>query len=203
MPGSGPEFRSCGLHRQAVPRACGEAKLQPFDSTDAMKHGSSNRRARSRGNGKRHPSVRGQNFESNGPDVKIRGTAQQVLERYLALARDATSAGDRVAAEGYFQHAEHYFRLLNPESGGGQPSVHDRGGRGGRFGPAPAPADFSPASPAEGEGETEGRTPQSVAAPSPQPEAPAEVPVAEPAEAPRQRRPRSNAEPVKPVDLGT
>jgi len=84
-----------------------------------MKHGTNSRRGRGRGNGKRHPSVRGHTFESNGPDVKIRGTAQQVLDRYLALGRDATSAGDRISAEAYFQHAEHYFRLLNNEQGNG------------------------------------------------------------------------------------
>ncbi len=72
-----------------------------------MKHGSNPRRARSRGNGKRHPSPRGQSIESNGPEVKVRGTAQQVQEKYLALARDAFSSGDRIAAEGYFQYAEH------------------------------------------------------------------------------------------------
>ncbi|MCP5366876.1 MAG: DUF4167 domain-containing protein [Hyphomicrobiales bacterium] len=77
-----------------------------------MKHSSSTRRGRSRGNGKRHPAQKN-NYESNGPDVKIRGTAQQVLEKYLALGRDATSSGDRIAAEAYFQHAEHYFRLIN------------------------------------------------------------------------------------------
>ncbi|WP_422919411.1 DUF4167 domain-containing protein [Rhizosaccharibacter radicis] len=52
-------------------------------------------------------------FDSNGPDLRIRGTAQQLFEKYLQLGRDATSSGDRVAAEGYFQHAEHYFRILN------------------------------------------------------------------------------------------
>ncbi len=52
-------------------------------------------------------------FESNGPDVRVRGTAQQLFEKYLQIGRDATSAGDRVTAEGYFQHAEHYFRILN------------------------------------------------------------------------------------------
>lgn len=51
-------------------------------------------------------------FDSSGPDVRLRGTAQQLFEKYLQLGRDATSAGDRVAAEGYFQHAEHYFRIL-------------------------------------------------------------------------------------------
>jgi hypothetical protein len=52
-------------------------------------------------------------FDSNGPDLRLRGTAQQLFEKYLQLGRDATSSGDRVMAEGYFQHAEHYFRILN------------------------------------------------------------------------------------------
>lgn len=52
-------------------------------------------------------------FDSTGPDLRIRGTAQQLFEKYLQLGRDATGAGDRVMAESYFQHAEHYFRILN------------------------------------------------------------------------------------------
>ncbi len=52
-------------------------------------------------------------FDSNGPDLRVRGTAQQLFEKYLQLGRDATSSGDRVMAEGYFQHAEHYFRIIN------------------------------------------------------------------------------------------
>ena len=51
-------------------------------------------------------------YESNGPDVKIRGTASHVAEKYLQLARDAQSSGDPVAAENYYQHAEHYFRVI-------------------------------------------------------------------------------------------
>ncbi len=51
-------------------------------------------------------------YESNGPDVKIRGTASHIAEKYLQLARDAQSSGDPVAAENYYQHAEHYFRLI-------------------------------------------------------------------------------------------
>jgi len=65
------------------------------------------------GGGDRQPMNRNHVFDSNGPDVRIRGTAQQLFEKYLQLGRDATSAGDRVTAEGYFQHAEHYFRILN------------------------------------------------------------------------------------------
>jgi hypothetical protein len=97
-----------------------------------MKYGSNTRRSRSRSNGKRHMQSRTQNFESNGPDVKVRGTAQQVLEKYLALARDATSAGDRIAAEGFFQHAEHYYRILNVDSGSS--NGQGRAGRHGRDG---------------------------------------------------------------------
>jgi hypothetical protein len=52
------------------------------------------------------------NYDSNGPDVKIRGTASHIYERYCQLARDASSAGDRVAAENYLQHAEHYYRIM-------------------------------------------------------------------------------------------
>jgi hypothetical protein len=51
-------------------------------------------------------------FDSSGPEVKIRGSAAHVYEKYLQLARDANSAGDRVTAENYLQHAEHYFRIM-------------------------------------------------------------------------------------------
>lgn len=65
------------------------------------------------GNGRR-PGFqgRGSTFESNGPEGKIRGTAFQVIERYQALAQDAFSAGDRIGAENFFQHAEHYYRVV-------------------------------------------------------------------------------------------
>ncbi len=52
-------------------------------------------------------------FDSNGPDMRVRGTSQQLFEKYLQMGRDATSSGDRVMAESYFQYAEHYFRILN------------------------------------------------------------------------------------------
>ncbi|PIW25870.1 MAG: hypothetical protein COW30_17750 [Rhodospirillales bacterium CG15_BIG_FIL_POST_REV_8_21_14_020_66_15] len=78
-----------------------------------MNKNPNNRRSRGRGGNKRHGNVRNQTFESNGPGVKVRGSAQQVLDKYLTLARDASSSGDRIMAESYFQFAEHYFRLLN------------------------------------------------------------------------------------------
>ncbi len=60
-------------------------------------------------------------LDSNGPDVRIRGTANQIYDKYQNLARDAASAGDRIKAESYLQHAEHYFRLIKSaqaQSGG-------------------------------------------------------------------------------------
>ncbi len=78
-----------------------------------------NRRMRGRNNNggnnngnRKSPNPLQRSYESNGPDVKVRGTAQHVAEKYLQLARDAQSSGDTVAAESYFQHAEHYYRIL-------------------------------------------------------------------------------------------
>jgi hypothetical protein len=69
---------------------------------------------RSRGRGRRPPQNNNPNrtFDSAGPEIKIRGSAAHVYEKYLQLARDANSAGDRVAAENYLQHAEHYYRIM-------------------------------------------------------------------------------------------
>ncbi|SRR5258708_14846097 len=75
-------------------------------------------RGRNNGRNKPHMPVRSQSFDSSGPDVRIRGNAYQVLEKYLAMARDATAAGDRISAENFYQHAEHYFRLINANSEG-------------------------------------------------------------------------------------
>ena len=75
-----------------------------------MRQGNGSRRSRGRGNGKRQG--RGGQIDSHGPDIRIRGSAQQVCNKYLALARDATSIGDRISAENLFQHAEHYFRIM-------------------------------------------------------------------------------------------
>jgi hypothetical protein len=76
-----------------------------------------NRRMRGRNNNNNNNNRKGpnpltRNYESNGPDVKIRGSAQQIAEKYATLARDAQSAGDRVMAENYLQHAEHYNRII-------------------------------------------------------------------------------------------
>ena len=72
-----------------------------------------NKRMRGRpNNNRRGPNPLTRSYESNGPDVKIRGNAHHVAEKYLQLARDAHTGGDPVAAENYLQHAEHYFRLI-------------------------------------------------------------------------------------------
>ncbi len=90
-----------------------------------MRQGVSGRRPRGRsgggsgnsnsnsGGGRKNVPLKTQNFDSNGPDVRVRGNATQVYEKYLSLARDASVAGDRVIAESYFQHAEHYYRIAN------------------------------------------------------------------------------------------
>lgn len=70
-----------------------------------------NKRMRGRNN-RRGPNPLTRSYESNGPDVKIRGTAAHIAEKYVSLARDAHASGDPVAAESYLQHAEHYLRLI-------------------------------------------------------------------------------------------
>ncbi|MGK0267224.1 MAG: hypothetical protein ACI82N_001477, partial [Maricaulis sp.] len=67
---------------------------------------------RQRGRGRKPSSPSNRSYESNGPEVKIRGNAPQIFDKYVQLARDASLAGDRVRAENLYQHAEHYFRLI-------------------------------------------------------------------------------------------
>jgi uncharacterized protein DUF4167 len=98
-----------------------------------MRQGPNNRRSRGRGSRRPHASPRQQTYDSNGPDIRIRGNAYQVLEKYLAMARDAASAGDRIAAENFYQHAEHYYRIINANGGG------DQAGPNGRHRPLPRP----------------------------------------------------------------
>lgn len=125
-----------------------------------MRQGPNSRRSRGRGNSggggsggsgggggggagrRQNVPLRHQTFDSNGPDVRIRGNAWQVQEKYQALARDAMSSGDRVQAENYLQHAEHYLRIINqiqesenrqrggqPGNGHGhQPQISSHGG---------------------------------------------------------------------------
>ncbi|HEY4136267.1 MAG TPA: DUF4167 domain-containing protein [Alphaproteobacteria bacterium] len=142
---------------------------------------------RSRGRNGRKPhnphnggSSKNQTFDSSGPDIKVRGSASQVLEKYLALARDATSAGDRIAAENYFQHAEHYYRILsannaqNGQQQGGRPQNGQfNGPQNGQFnGPRATPADpnvFEGEGDADGEGDDGDDQPQIITSDTPQP----------------------------------
>jgi hypothetical protein len=78
-----------------------------------MRNGQNNKRMRGRNRkGGHHQNPLSRMYESNGQDVKIRGTASHIAEKYLQLARDAQSSGDPIASENYYQHAEHYFRLI-------------------------------------------------------------------------------------------
>jgi Domain of unknown function (DUF4167) len=93
--------------RQQAARAPPQSRI---GKTLVMRNQQQNKRMRGRNRKSHNPLTRV--YESNGPDVKIRGTASHVAEKYLQLARDAQSSGDPVSAENYFQHAEHYFRLI-------------------------------------------------------------------------------------------
>ena len=101
-----------------------------FQCEGDMRQGQNPKRSRGRSSGRRsNVPARHQTFDSNGPSVRIRGSAFQVHEKYLTMARDAAAAGDRVAAENYQQHAEHYFRIINAESDGDNNSNVQRAGR--------------------------------------------------------------------------
>lgn len=113
-------------------------------------------------NNRPRPPHRMQTFDSSGPNVKIRGNAYQVFERYIALAREAAASGDRIAAENLYQHAEHYFRIMNA-NGDGHGNPH---------GPRPmTPADTEMNGPDfDGEaGETQSAVPAPPAEPDVQP----------------------------------
>ena len=103
-----------------------------------MRQGQQSRRGRNRG-GRKPQNAMSRNYESSGPDVKIRGTAMHIAEKYASLARDAMSSGDTVAAENYLQHAEHYNRIILAAQAlnAGMPDMENQpgvnGGGGGRF----------------------------------------------------------------------
>ena len=156
--------------------------MMSYQDYKGMMRQGQNKRNRGRGNGGGHPGHQGhhqgnrprpphraQVFDSSGPSVKIRGNAYQVFERYIALAREAASAGDRIAAENFYQHAEHYFRIMNA----------DGSGQGGQMVPRPmTPADTEMQPEAEGEPQPHLQQqhtqspPQQQQQPAQQPEAP-------------------------------
>ncbi len=143
-----------------------------------MKQNLPPRRSRGRSNMRsgRAPTHRNQALESNGPEGRVRGTAQQILDRYLAMARDAQSGGDSVLAENLFQHAEHYQRMVA------------------QF--APPPAQQQQPAPADAQRNAE-TAPDSDAEPRPDREAADQPPEAEGGESmsarPRRRRRQRNA----------
>ncbi|HEY8276698.1 MAG TPA: DUF4167 domain-containing protein [Methyloceanibacter sp.] len=109
-----------------------------------MRQGQQNRRGRGRG-GRKPQNPLSRSFESNGPDVKIRGTAAHIAEKYTSLARDAMASGDLVASESYLQHAEHYNRII-------MTAQQQFGPQGGQPGDAANGVGFRP----RGEGDEEG-----------------------------------------------
>ncbi len=86
-----------------------------------MRQGQHNRRPRNRGRRPQNPANRV--FDSNGPSVKIRGSASTIAEKYISLGRDAQATGDRIAAENYLQHAEHYLRIVAATKAQNQPQT--------------------------------------------------------------------------------
>ncbi len=79
---------------------------------NVVRQGPNAKRTQRRGNGRASGNPRFQANRSNGPGVRVNDNARQAMERYLTHAQEASSAGDRITAEGYFQHAEHYYRVM-------------------------------------------------------------------------------------------
>jgi len=120
------------------------------------------RRPRGRGPRKPHGAPHQQGFEGGG-ETRVRGNAYQVLEKYLTLAREANSAGDRVAAENFLQHAEHYYRVINATADQrGQNDRHRPGGRRDN-GPGPNGAESAPETGGDGEAKEAADTPSGAA----------------------------------------
>lgn len=92
--------------------------MRPGQQNNNGSNNNNNNKNRQRGRnnnnngGRKHLNPLSRNYESNGPDVKVRGNAAHITEKYVQLARDAHASGDSVMAENYLQHAEHYFRIV-------------------------------------------------------------------------------------------
>jgi hypothetical protein len=123
-------WRCTEKRRERRTRGCSDALSLDYDPTSPsmqgfMRTGQTSRPyGRYNGNNanrnRQQVPHRSQNFESNGPNIKIRGTPHQIFERYISLAREASTSGDRVASENLYQHAEHYFRVMNAANEGHQ-----------------------------------------------------------------------------------
>ncbi|MEJ0063787.1 MAG: DUF4167 domain-containing protein [Alphaproteobacteria bacterium] len=144
----------------------GRGRPHPGGSGSSGNNGNGSGNSNGHGNGgpparRSAASLRNQNFDSNGPEVRVRGNAWQVHEKYQSLARDASSSGDRVAAENYLQHAEHYYRIIEAINEATAAEQQVRG-----YSQQPDTRNFHPPSgagpaPATGEGQVEfhGNTP--------------------------------------------
>jgi hypothetical protein len=104
---------SIGVHRDKIGVMRPQKRSRGRNGGGNPYHNNNQNRGGGGGGGGPRPPHRSQTFDSNGPNVKIRGNAYQVYERYLGLAREAQSSGDPVSAENFYQHAEHYFRVMN------------------------------------------------------------------------------------------
>ena len=78
-------------------------------------------RNQSRRNANGSSNYKSNNFDSSGPEIRVRGSAVQVNEKYIALGNDASMSGDRIKAEAYYQHADHYYRVFMLANGGVDP----------------------------------------------------------------------------------
>lgn len=88
--------------------------MRPGQQNNNNNNNNKNRsRGRNNNGGRKHLNPLSRNYESNGPDVKVRGNAAHIAEKYVQLARDAHASGDSVMAENYLQHAEHYYRIVS------------------------------------------------------------------------------------------
>ena len=169
---------------------------------------------RSRGQRRKQGGNVNRALDSTGPDVKIRGTAMQIYEKYMQLSRDAQSAGDRIRAENLLQHAEHYFRIIRAMQPSAAAPQHESSQQDpmnakqpkpsayGSNGSAESPSGAAGAAGAAGDAGDAGDAP-SDAAPAGDAAASAERPAAEQAmggeerrvpRAPRRRRPRRAGE---------
>src|SRR5262245_22853836 len=106
-------MRECKRTRRHEDRQNESVKTRGSVNGRNMRNGQNqNKRMRGRNHHRKNQNPMARVFESNGPDVKIRGNPSHIAEKYVQLARDAQASGDPISAENYYQHAEHYYRLI-------------------------------------------------------------------------------------------
>lgn len=171
--------------------------MRPNQQNNNNKNRSRGRNNNNNG-GRKHINPLSRNYESNGPDVKVRGNAAHIAEKYIQLARDAQASGDSVMAENYLQHAEHYFRIVSAAQpqGAPRPDFNDADGYDDEFEPQEnsrfsVPERIAQPAPAETEA-AEGEANAEAAPAEPATEEAAAAPAEGEGDAPRrrERRPR-------------